>query len=194
MWVNTERWGTFGKYQGDYSQGLFYLSSCCCLVTQLCPVLCDPMNCKHARPHCPSHPPRACSNSHSLTRWCHPNISSSVAPFSSCPQFFPASGSFLVSQLFTTGSQSIGASASASVLLMNIQGWFPLGLTGWSPCCPRDSQESFLAPQFENINSSALSLLYSPTFPSLLEPQLWLYSPLSAEWCLCFLIGYLGLS
>ena len=66
----------------------------------------------------------------SLSRWCHPAISSSVVPSSSCPWFFPASGSFPVSQLFTSGGQSIGASASAPVLPMNIQGWFPLGLTG----------------------------------------------------------------
>ena len=71
----------------------------------------------------------ACSNSHPLHRWCHPTISSSVVPFSSCPQYFPASGSFPVSQLFTSGRQNIGVSASASVLPMNIQDWFPLRLT-----------------------------------------------------------------
>ena len=74
--------------------------------------------------------PGACSNSRPLSRWCHPNISSSVVPFS-CLQSFPASESFPVSQFFESGGQSIGASASASVLLMNIQDWFPLGLTGW---------------------------------------------------------------
>ena len=74
--------------------------------------------------------PRACSNSCPLSWWCHPNISSSVVPFSSCLQFFPASGSFLMSQLFASGGQSIGTSASASVLPMNIQDWFPLGWTG----------------------------------------------------------------
>ena len=72
----------------------------------------------------------ACSISCALSRWCHPTISSSVIPFSSCLQSFPASGSFLMNQLFTSGGQSIGASALASVLPMNIQGWFPLGLTG----------------------------------------------------------------
>ena len=79
---------------------------------------------------CPSPPPRVCSNSCPSSRWCHPTISSSVIPFSSCPQSFPASGSFLVSQFLASGGQSIGTSASASVLLMNIQGWFPLGFTG----------------------------------------------------------------
>ena len=85
---------------------------------------------QHARLPCPSLSPWACSNSCPLCRWCHPTISSSTAPFSSCPQSFPASGYFPISQLLTSGGQSIGASASASVLPMNIQGWFPLGLTG----------------------------------------------------------------
>ena len=73
---------------------------------------------------------RACSNSCLLSQWWHPTISSSVVPFSSCPQSFPASGSFLMSQLFTSGGQSIGASASALILPMNIQDYFPSGLTG----------------------------------------------------------------
>ena len=86
---------------------------------------------QHARPPCLAPTPRVYSNSCPLSWWCHPTISSSVVPFSSCPQSFPASGSFPMSQFFTSGSQSIGASASASVLSMNIQGWFPLGRTGW---------------------------------------------------------------
>jgi len=85
---------------------------------------------QHARLPCPSLSPRVCSNSCPLSQWCHPTSSSSVAPFSSCLQSFPASGSTPMSQLFALGGQSIGASDSASVLLMNIQGWFPLGLTG----------------------------------------------------------------
>ena len=85
---------------------------------------------QHARLPCPSPPPGACSNSCPSSRWCHPNISSSVIPFSSWLQSFPASGSFLVSQLFTSGGQRIGASASASVLPMSVQGWFPLGWIG----------------------------------------------------------------
>ena len=89
-----------------------------------------PHELQHARLPCPSPFPRACSNSCPSSQWCHPTISSSVASFSSCPQSFPASGSFLISHLFTSGGQSIGASASASVPPMNIQGWFPLGLTG----------------------------------------------------------------
>ena len=91
-----------------------------------------PPELQHARLPCPSPPPRICSNSCPLCQWCHPTISFSVIPFSSCPQSFPASGSFPVSQLFASGDQSIRASASTSVLPMNIQGWFPLGLTGLS--------------------------------------------------------------
>ena len=85
---------------------------------------------QHARLPCPSPKPGACSNSCPWSQWCHPTISSSVIPFSSCLQSFPASGSFPISWLFASGSQSIGASTSPSVLLMNIQDWFPLGLTG----------------------------------------------------------------
>ena len=85
---------------------------------------------QHARLPCPSPIPRAYSNSLRLHQWCHWTISSSVVPFSSCPQSFPASGSFPMSWLFTSGGQSIEASASVSVLPMNIQDWFPLGLTG----------------------------------------------------------------
>ena len=84
---------------------------------------------QHTRLPCPSPSPRACSNSCSLIWWCHPTISSSVIPFSSCLQSSPVSGSFPMSRLFASSGQSIGASAS-SVLLMNIQGWFSLGLTG----------------------------------------------------------------
>ena len=78
---------------------------------------------------CPSPSPGVCSNSCPLSQWCHPTVSSSVIPFFSCPQSFPASGSFPTSWLFTSGGQSIGASASASVPPMNIQDWFPLGMT-----------------------------------------------------------------
>ena len=100
------------------------------------------------------------TNSCPLSQWCHPAILSSVAPFSTSPQSFPASGSVPMSQLFASGSQTIGASASASVLPMHIQEWFPLGLTGLISL-------SSPAVQFKSIRSSALSLLYGPTFTSL---------------------------
>ena len=99
-----------------------------------CSVVSDslqPHGLQHARPPYPSLTPGVYSNSRPSSRWCHPTISSSVVPFSSCPQSLPASGSFPMSQLFAWGGQSTGASVSASVLPMNIQDWFPLGWTGW---------------------------------------------------------------
>ena len=101
----------------------------CCSVAQACPTLCDPMD-YYMPGFRPSLSPGVCSNSCPLSWWDHPTISSSVIPFSSCLQCFPASGSFPVSQFFTSGGQSIGISASASVLPMNIQSWFPFQLTG----------------------------------------------------------------
>ena len=91
----------------------------------------QPHGLQHARLPCPSPTPKACSNSCPSHQWCHPTISSSVIPVSSCPQSFPASGSFQKSQFFASGGWSIGVSASASVPPMNIQDWFPLGWTGW---------------------------------------------------------------
>ena len=118
---------------------------------------------QHTRLPCPSPTPRACSNSCPSSLWCHLTISSSVVSFSSCLQSFPASGSFPMSQFFAWGGQSIGVSASASVLPMNIQDWFSLenGLVG-SPWSPRDSQESFPTPQFKSINfwCSALTSIH----------------------------------
>ena len=90
-----------------------------------------PHGLQHARPPCPSPAPGAYSKSCPLSQWCHPTISSSFIPFSSCLQSFPASGSFPMSQSFASGDQNIGVSASASVLPVNIQDWFPLGWTGW---------------------------------------------------------------
>ena len=90
-----------------------------------------PHGLQHARPPCPSPTPGAYPNSHPLSRWCHPTISSSVVPFSSCLQSFPASWSFPMSRFFTSDGQRIGASASASVLPVNIQDWFPLEWTDW---------------------------------------------------------------
>ena len=145
------------------------------------------------RPHglpCPSPAPGACSNSCPLSWWCHPTISSSVAPFSSCFQSFPASGSFPMSQLFASGGQNIGA--SASVLPMNIQGWFPLRWTGlislqsiglsrvFSSTTVR-SHQFFDAQPFLWFSSHIHTWLLE-------KPQLWLDGPLLAKWCLCFLI------
>ena len=102
----------------------------CCSVTQSCLAFCDPHGLQHTRPLCLSSFLRACSNSCPFGWWCHPTILPSVVPLSSCLHSFPELGSFLMSWLFTSGGQNIGVSASASVLSMNIQGWFPLGLIG----------------------------------------------------------------
>ena len=116
---------------------------------------------QHARLPCPPLSSGVCSNSCPLSRWCHLIISSSVAPFSFCLPSFPASRSFLMSRLFPSGGQSIGA--SASVLPMNNQDDLHNWLV-WSSCCSRDSQES--SPQFKTISFSVLSLLYGPTCTS----------------------------
>ena len=103
--------------------------------------------------------PGACSNSCASSWWCHPTISSSVIPLSSCLQSFPASRSFSMSQFFTSGGQSIGASVSTSVLPMNIQDWFPLWWTVGFPCSLRDSQESSPTPQFKSIPPQKTTLI-----------------------------------
>ena len=119
-----------------------------------------PHRLQHVRPPCPSPTPGAYSNSCPWSRWCHPSISSSVVQFSSCLQSFPASESFQTIQFFASGGRSIGVSASVLVLPMNIHDLFPWGLLVWSPCSPRDSQESSPAPQFKSIYSSALRFLF----------------------------------
>ena len=113
-----------------------------------CSVVSDslqPLGLQHARLPCPSPSPGVCSSSCPLSQWCHPTILSSVVPFSSCLKSFPASGSFPVNQVFTSGGQSFGASISKSFLPMNIQDWFPLGLTGLISLLSKDSQESFFS-------------------------------------------------
>ena len=125
----------------------------------------QPHGLQHARPPCPSPTLGVYSNSCPLTRWCHPTISSSIVPFSSCLQSFPASGSFQMSQFFASGGPSIGV--SASVLPMNIQDWFPLGWTGWISL-QSNKLESSPTPQFKSINSLALSFFFnSPTLTSI---------------------------
>ena len=119
-----------------------------------------PHGLEHSRLPCPSPSSRACSNSCPLNQWFHPTISFSVVPFSSHLQSFPALGSFPMSWLFTSGGQSIGTSASASVLPINIQDWFSLELTGLILQSKGLSKESFPTPQFKSINSSVLSFLY----------------------------------
>ena len=120
---------------------------------------------QHARLPCPSPTPGAHSNSCPSSQWCRPTISSSVIPFSFCLQSFPASGSFPMSQFFPSGGQSIGA--SASVLPVNIQGWFPLGWTGWISLQYLGLSRVFSNTTVQSINSLALSFLHSPTLTSI---------------------------
>ena len=122
---------------------------------------------QYATPPCPSTTPSIYSNSNPLSWWCHPTISSSVTPFSSCLQSFPASGSFQMSQLFASGGQSIGISASASVLPINIQDWFPSGWTGWISLQSKGLSTDFSNTRVENYQLSDTMLLYSPAVTSI---------------------------
>ena len=140
-------------------------------VAQSCLTL-RPQGLQHTRPPCPSPTPRVYPNSCPSSQWCHPIMSSSVVPFSSCPQSLPAEGSFQMSQLFAWGGQSIGASASASFLPVNTQDWFPLGLAGLISLQSKELSRVLFSntfsnfsptPQFKSINSLVLSFLYSPT-------------------------------
>ena len=125
-----------------------------------------PHESQHARPPCPSPTPRVYSNSGPLSQWCHPAISSSVVPFSSCLQSFPASGSFPISQFFTSGGKVLEVQLQHQSFQWIFRTDFlsdgPIG----SPCSPRDSQESSPIPQFKSISSSALSFLYGRTLTS----------------------------
>ena len=126
-----------------------------------------PHGLQHARLPCPSLSPGVCSNSCLLSWWCHPTHLILCWPFS-CPQSFPASGAFPMSWLCASGGQCTGAPTSALVLPMNIQGWFPLGMTNLISLLPKGTLKSLSpAPQFKSINSLVLSLLYSPTLTSL---------------------------
>ena len=147
-----------------------------------------PHGLQHARLPCLWPSPGACLNSCPLSQWCHPTISSSVIPFSSCFQSFPASGSFQ-RRLFASGGQIIGASASALVPPMNIQDWFPLGLT-----CLISLLSKGLVRVFSSTTIQKQQFFSSHIHTWWLEkPQLWLHRPLLAKWYLCFLICYLGL-
>ena len=123
---------------------LLLLLSCSVMSNSL-----QPDGLQHARLPCASPSHRACSNSRPSSQWCHPTISSSVVPFSSCLQSFPASGSFPMSQLFTSGGQNIGVSTSASLLPMNIQNWFPLELTDLNSLQPKGLSSVFSNTTFQ---------------------------------------------
>ena len=153
---------------------------------------------QHARPPCPSPTPGVHPNPCPSTRWCHPTISSSVVPFSACTLSFPASGSFPMSQLFPSGGQSIGVSASTSFLPVNTQDWSPLGWTGWISLQSKGlsrvfSNTTVQKHQFFSAQLSSQSNFHIHTWPlEILQP--WLDGPLLAKWCLCFWICYLGWS
>ena len=140
-----------------------YVTSC--LVTKSCLTLRNPMDCSTVA-SLPLTIPRSLPKFISMNQWCHPTISSSIALFSFCLQSFPASGSFPVSRFFISGGQSIGVSASASVLPVNIQAWSPLGWTGLI-LLSKGLSRVFSNTQFKSISSLALSLLYGPTLTAI---------------------------
>ena len=147
---------------------------CCCCSGAVVSDSLRPHGLQHTRPPCPSLSPRVCPSSCALSGWCPPTISSSAALFSFCLLFSPASGFFPMSWLFASGDQSIVT--SASVLPMNTQGWFPLGLTGLTSLQSKDSQESSLAPQFlpySITNWTAASLEKSWGFCCFIYPVAW---------------------
>ena len=140
--------------------GIISLYPCCCFsVTKLCPTATRWIVAHQASLSFIS--PRVCSNSCPLSQWCHPTITSSVPLFSSCPQSLPGSGYFPVSWLFTSGGQSIGDSTSESVLPMNIQSWFPLGLTGLISLLSKGLSRVFSSTTIQKHQLSVLSLLYA---------------------------------
>ena len=139
-------------------------------VTQLCLTL-QPHGLQHARLPCPPPTLKACSNSCALSQWCHPTISSSVIPFSSCLQSFPALGSFPISQFFASGGQILEFQLQHQSFQWIFRTDFLLDWLVGSPCSPRDFQESSPTPQFKSINSSVLSFIYSPTLTSI--PDYW---------------------
>ena len=146
----------------------FFCDSVMLLLFSL-PVMSDslwPHGLQHTRPPCPSLSPRVCPSSVSLHRWCHPAISSSDALFF-CPQSFPVSGTFPMSHLFTSDDPNTGASASGSVLPMNIQDWCPLRLTGLISLLSKGLSEVFSSTTIEGINSLAFCLLYSPALTTI---------------------------
>ena len=143
-------------------------------VGQSCPTL-WPHGLQHARPPCPSPTPGVYTDSCPLSWWCHPAISSSVIPFSSHLQSFPASGSFPMSQFFASGGQSIGVSASASVLPMNIQDWSPLGWTGWNSLQSKGLSRVFSnTTQFKSVNSTCIQ--WDITQPQKWNNVIWSYT------------------
>ena len=138
------------------------INYCCSFAQSL-----QPRGLQHARPPWPSPSPGACSNSRPLSQWCHSNHLVFCHPLLLLPSIFPSIRVFSNESVLRIRWPNIGVSASASVLPMNIQGWFPLGWTGWISLQSKDSQESSPTPQFKSISSSVLSFLYGPTLTSI---------------------------
>ena len=160
------------KGQGKYNKGIQLYILCKDMHSvQFSPSVVSnslqPHGLKHARTPCPSPTTGAYSNSCPSSQWCHPSISSSVVLFSSWLQSLSVSGSFPISQLYAWGAQSIGVSASASVLPMNTQDWSPSGWTGWIALQSKRLSRVPPTPQFKSINSLVLSFLHSPTLTSI---------------------------
>ena len=149
-----------------------------------------PHGLQHTRPPCPSPTPRTYSNSCPSSQWCHPTISPSVIPFSSCLQSFPAPGSFPMSQFFASDGQSIGVSASASVLPMNTQDWSPLGWTVWISLQSRGLSRVFSNTTVQQHHFSALSFLYGLTLTSIHD--YWKNHTILGSVFLVYFLGYLG--
>ena len=151
---------------------------------------------QHARPLCLLPSPEVCPSSCPLHWWCYPATSSSDSLFS-CPQSFPTSGTFPVSQLFALDDQTTGVSSSALVLLTSVQGWFSLRLTGFIYLLFRGLSRVFSSTTVRRHQFFVLRLLYSPALTDVLTTGkiiTWLYRPLSAEYCLCFSTHCLSIS
>ena len=155
---------------------------------------------QHVRLPCPSSSPGVYSNSCPLSRWCHPTISSFVVPFSSCLQSFPASGSFQMSQLFTSGGQNIGVSSSPPVFPMNTQDWSPLGWTGWISLQSKGLSRVFSLLQHHSSKASILLcsvfFIVQLSYPYMTtgEAVALTRRTFVSKICLCFLMCRLGLS
>ena len=163
----------------------------CCSIAKLCPSLWDPMDLQHARLLCLSPSSGACSNSCLLSWWCHPTISSSVL-FSSCLQSFPASGSFPRSQFFASGGQSIGVSASASVLPMNTQDWSPFGLTGLISLQSKGLSRVFSNTTVKSMSFSALRFMAQLSHPYMTTGKTIALTRRTFVGKVCIRVQYLG--
>ena len=146
-----------------------HTAHCCCSVTQSCLGSLWLHGLQHTRFPYPSLSSRVCSNSCPFSQWCYPTVSYFIVPFSSCLQFFPASGSFSMSWLFISGGQNIAASASASVLPVNVQGWSPLRLTSLTSLLSKGDSGGFSITKFEGINSLVFCLLYGPALTTICD-------------------------